>query len=211
MSNASKRRAEAQAILTALRAEQKAKQRKRNIFIYGSFGLVLAAIVTAVALVITGSIQEKNAALEAARKPIEGIQTYSGLSSNHVQTQVSYPQEPGVGGDHAPAWTNCGVYTEPVSEERAVHSLEHGAVWLSYKPDLPAEEISKLAALAKTDPYVLLSPNKNQTEPVTATAWGARLSVPNADDSRVPTFINAYAQSPNAPEPGASCTGGSNG
>ncbi|MET4901725.1 DUF3105 domain-containing protein [Paenarthrobacter sp. CC6] len=211
MSNANKRRAEHEAVLAEIRARQKAKQRKWNILVYGGFGLLLAAITTAVAVVVTGAVQEKNAAAEAAKKPIDGVQIYSGLSRNHVQTPVSYPQEPGVGGDHAAVWANCGVYTQPVSEERAVHSLEHGAVWLSYKPDLPAAEVNQLTALAKANPYILLSPDANQNEPVTATAWGAQLAVQDAEDSRIPTFVSAYAQSTKAPEPGAACTGGSNG
>ncbi|MEO5315400.1 DUF3105 domain-containing protein [Pseudarthrobacter sp. AG30] len=211
MSNASKRRAENQAILAELRAKQKAKQRKWNILVYGSFGLVLAAIITAVAIVVTGAVQERNAATEAAKKPIEGVQTFTDLSRNHVQDAVSYPQEPGVGGDHAGVWTNCGSYTEPVNDQRAVHSLEHGAVWLTYKPDLPPEAVSRLTELAKGNRYVLLSPDKDQTTPVTATAWGTQLTLDDAADTRIPAFISAYAQSPNSPEPGAACTGGSNG
>jgi hypothetical protein len=211
MSNARKRRAEHQAIVAAVRAKQKAKQRRWNILVYGSFGLVLTAIIAAVAIAVTGSIKEQNAAAEAAKQPIEGVQTFTGLSNRHVQTAVNYPQQPGVGGDHAARWTNCGIYTEPVSEQRAVHSLEHGAVWLSYKPGLPASEITKLTELAQGKPFVLISPDTDQKEPVAATAWGAQLSVQEAGDSRLSTFINAYVQSPKAPEPGAPCTGGVDG
>ncbi|MDQ0867365.1 DUF3105 domain-containing protein [Arthrobacter globiformis] len=200
-----------QAILASLKTQQKAKQRKRNLLVYGGFGLLLAAIIAAVAITVTGSIQGKNASVEAAKRPIEGIQTYTGLSRNHVQGAVTYPHEPGAGGDHSPTWTNCGIYTEPISEERAVHSLEHGAVWLTYNPSLPPAEINKLTALAKDKPYMLLSPDKDQKAPVTATAWGTQLTLQTADDTRIPTFINAYAQSPKAPEPGAPCTGGVDG
>jgi Protein of unknown function (DUF3105) len=211
MSNSKKSSADRQAILASITARQKAKQRKWNILVYGGFGLLLAAIVAAVAITITGSIQEKNAAAEAAKQPITGVQTFTGLSRNHVQGTVTYPHEPGAGGNHSATWTNCGIYTEPISEERAVHSLEHGAVWLTYNPSLPPAEINKLTALAKDKPYVLLSPDKDQKAPVTATAWGTQLTLQNAEDSRIPVFINAYAQSPKAPEPGAPCTGGANG
>lgn len=211
MTNTGKRRTDHEAILADLRTKQKAKQRKGKILIYGISGFVLAVIIAALAITVTGSIQEKNAAAEAAKQPIDGVQTYTGLSRNHVQDAVKYPQEPGVGGDHAAAWTNCGVYTDPVNEQRAVHSLEHGAVWLTYKPDLPAAEIAQLTDLAKVKPYLLLSPDKDQTAPVTATAWGAQLAVQDAGDPRLPTFIGTYAQSPKAPEPGAACTGGING
>ncbi|MGY4544470.1 hypothetical protein ACVWY0_004415 [Arthrobacter sp. UYNi723] len=211
MSNAGKRRAEHEAVLAAVRAQQKAKQRRWNLLVYGSFGLVLAVIITAVAFTVTNSFQEKNAAAEAAKRPIDGVQTFADLGRNHVQDAADYPQQPGAGGDHAPVWTNCGVYTEPVNEQRAVHSLEHGAVWLSYNPDLPAAELTKLTDFALDKPYVLLSPDKDQTGPVTATAWGAQLTLQDAGDDRIPAFIRAYAQSPNAPEPGASCAGGTNG
>jgi hypothetical protein len=211
MSNTGKRRADHDAILADLRTKQKAKQRKGKILVYGISGLVLAIIIAVVAVTVTGSIQEKNAAAEAAKKPIDGVQTYTGLSRNHVQDAVKYPQEPGVGGDHAAVWTNCGVYTDPVNEQRAVHSLEHGAVWITYKPGLPAAEITRLTDLAKAKPYLLLSPDKDQSGPVTATAWGAQLTVQDAGDPRIPAFIGAYAQSPKAPEPGAACTGGTNG
>lgn len=211
MSNAAKRRSKHQAIVASIRAEQKAKQRKWNLLVYGSFGLILTTIITAVAITVTGSIQERNQAAEEAKKPIDGVQAYADLTRNHVQTAVEYPQEPGVGGDHAAVWTNCGVYTEPINEQNAVHSLEHGAVWLTYQPDLPATDIAALTALAQDKPYVLLSPDKDQSAPVTATAWGTQLTLPNANDTRIPAFIRAYAQSPNAPEPGASCAGGVNG
>ncbi|QDG87096.1 DUF3105 domain-containing protein [Pseudarthrobacter sp. NIBRBAC000502770] len=211
MNNTGKRPSEHQAIVAAIRDRQQAKRRRFNILVYGGFGLLLAAIITAVAFVVAGSIQQRNAAAEAAKKPIDGIQTFAGLSRNHVQNAVAYPQEPGVGGDHSPVWTNCGIYTDPVNEQRAVHSLEHGAVWITYTPGLPAAEITRLTALAKDKPYVLLSPDKDQSAPVIATAWGTQLAVPDAGDPRIPAFIGAYAQSPKAPEPGAPCTGGTNG
>lgn len=211
MSNAAKRRREHQAIVASIRTDQKAKQRKWNLLVYGSFGLILTTIITAVAITVTGSIQERNQAAEEAKKPIDGVQAFADLTRNHVQTAVDYPQEPGVGGDHAAVWTNCGVYTEPINEQSAVHSLEHGAVWLTYQPDLPASDVATLTALAQDKPYVLLSPDKDQSTPVTATAWGTQLTLPNANDTRIPAFIRAYAQSPNAPEPGASCAGGVNG
>lgn len=211
MSNAAKRRREHQAIVASIRTDQKAKQRKWNLLVYGSFALILTTIITAVAITVTGSIQERNQAAEEAKKPIDGVQAFADLTRNHVQTAVDYPQEPGVGGDHAAVWTNCGVYTEPINEQSAVHSLEHGAVWLTYQPDLPASDVATLTALAQDKPYVLLSPDKDQSTPVTATAWGTQLTLPNANDTRIPAFIRAYAQSPNAPEPGAPCAGGVNG
>jgi hypothetical protein len=74
--------------------------------------------------------------------PPQGVQTFSDLSRSHVTGQVNYPQTPPVGGDHNPVWLNCGVYTSPVASENAVHSMEHGAVWITYQPTLPAAEVA---------------------------------------------------------------------
>ena len=36
---------------------------------------------------------------------------------------------------------NCGIYDKPVPSERAVHNLEHGAIWITYQPSLPQSEM----------------------------------------------------------------------
>ena len=40
----------------------------------------------------------------------------------------------------------CGIYDQPVPNERAVHNLEHGAVWIAYQPSLPKAELDELYA-----------------------------------------------------------------
>lgn len=211
MSNPAERQAERQAKIEAVFAAHRLKQHRRNLFVFGGLGLLAVAVVTVVALVVTGSIQARNQTAEAARNPIVGVKTFPNLTQNHVQTSVNYPQQPGVGGDHSATWTNCGIYTDPVDEQRAVHSLEHGAVWISYKQDLSSAEVGTLTALTKGKPYVLLSPNPKQTATITATAWGTQLDVTDAGDTRLPVFIKAYAMGPQTPEPGAPCSGGTNG
>lgn len=143
--------------------------------------------------------------------PIEGVQLYEDLSREHVTTEVAYDQSPPVGGDHSPVWTNCGIYTEPVEEMRAVHSMEHGAVWLTYRQELPAAEIRKLTELVSSRSYVVLSPYPGQTSPVMATAWGVQLALDTPDDPRLQSFLDTYVQGEQTPEPGAPCTGGVDG
>ena len=69
-------------------------------------------------------------------KPPQGVESFSGLAQKHVESPVSYRQDPPVGGPHFSTWQNCGFYAEAVRNEHAVHSLEHGAVWISYRDDL---------------------------------------------------------------------------
>lgn len=139
---------------------------------------------------------------------LEGVTEYDDLSQNHVEGSVNYPQNPPVGGDHAQVWMNCGAYAEPVQPEMAVHSLEHGAVWVAYDPSLDPDQVELLSAAADSNGYVLVSPVADMEAPVVATAWGVQLPLEGADDERLEQFITSYAQGPQTPEPGAPCTGG---
>jgi hypothetical protein len=130
------------------------------------------------------------------------------LTRNHVTTVVTYPMSPPNGGDHNPTWENCGVYTQQVPNEYAVHSLEHGAVWITYRPDLPAAQVAVLKQAVATKPYSLLTPYPGQESPVDLSAWGRRVSVKTAGDAKVEKFLDAYSNGPQTPEKGAACTGG---
>lgn len=140
--------------------------------------------------------------------PIEGVQTFPNLDRTHTNQTVAYAQTPPVGGQHNAAWLNCGVYSEPVANENAVHSLEHGAIWITYRPDLPAEQLQELQRLTRQSAYRLLSPYPDLPAPVVASAWGYQLQLQQADDPRLLRFIEKYEQNPLGPEPGAACTGG---
>jgi hypothetical protein len=86
--------------------------------------------------------------------------------------------------------------------------MEHGAVWLTYRPDLPAAEVEQLRGLVRGRSYTLLSPYPGQDTPVAISAWGYQLKVPSAGDARLSQFIARFRQGPQAPEPGAVCVGG---
>jgi len=137
------------------------------------------------------------------------VQTFSGLAQTHTQDPVTYPQAPPVGGPHFPVWMNCGYYPQAVQNELAVHSMEHGAVWITYRPSLAKADVDVLRAFART-PYVLVSPWKDDTlpSPVVASAWGLQLKADSARDPAVKAFVDKYANGPQTPEKGAPCTGG---
>ncbi len=197
-----------QARLAAIQAQQRSSERKRTAAIFGGIGAVILAIIIAVTIVIVNQIQTNNAAKEAAARPIDGVATFEDLGREHTEEAVTYEQSPPVGGDHSPAWLNCGVYTEPVPDTNAVHSLEHGAVWISYQPELDQAEIDALTELVGSRSYVVLSPYEGQDSPITASAWGLQLEVDSADDERLAAFMDKYIQGDQTPEPGAACTGG---
>lgn len=136
---------------------------------------------------------------------IQGVQEFPNLSVNHANGNVDYPQTPPVGGPHNPTWLSCGVYFEPVPDENAVHSMEHGAVWITYNPDLPADEVQRLAEITEQSDYRLLSPYPNLPSPIVVSAWGFQLHLQSADDPRLMQFIQQYESGPTTPERGAPC------
>jgi uncharacterized protein DUF3105 len=139
----------------------------------------------------------------------EGVESVDvGPPNQHTEGDVVYEQTPPAGGKHDYIWQNCGFYSKPVRNENAVHSLEHGAVWITYRPGLPAEQMNKLRELASSNTYVLVSPFPDLPSPVVASAWGKQLRLDSATDPRLKQFVSVFRQGPQAPEPEAPCTDG---
>lgn len=141
---------------------------------------------------------------------IEGLESFGRIEAGqHVEGSIQYDQSPPVGGKHNPIWQNCGIYDTPVRSENAVHSLEHGAVWITYRLNVPEDEVVKLRDLIRGRSHGLLSPYTGSIDkPIAITAWGYRLEVERADDPRLSKFIARFMQGPQTPEPGAPCSGG---
>lgn len=167
---------------------------------------ILVGLVVLVGLAVVFTIQDR----QAATAPIEGVQQFAGQERGHVAdgVVVAYNPLPPVGGQHSATWQNCGIYTEPISNENAVHSLEHGAVWVTYQPDLPADQIAALQSKVRGREYALLSPFPGLDSPVVASAWGFQLRLDDVNDDRLERFLRRYLQGPQTPEPGAACFGG---
>ena len=190
--------------VAALKAQQNREKRNRLIGIIVGSVAGVAALAMVVTLVVTSATPKP----DPADVEIAGLETFEGVTNTHVATPVTYEQTPPVGGDHAAAWLNCGIYDQPVPNENAVHDLEHGAVWVTYD----AEKVSgdDLEALRDSvpDTYITMSPFPDLPAPVVASAWGAQVQLDGVDDPRLQQFIDKFWKSEDAPEPGAACTGG---
>jgi hypothetical protein len=165
-------------------------------------GGIVIAFLAAFVVVVVLDVRE-----QARSTAPGGVTSFKNLTRNHIEGPVNYPQTSPVGGPHSEMWQNCGFYSKPILNENAVHSLEHGAVWITHSPDLPKEQVEKIRNLAGQS-YVLASPYPGLPSPVVASAWGKQLKLDSPSDSRLERFANAYRQGPQTPEPGAPCSGG---
>jgi hypothetical protein len=153
------------------------------------------------------------------RQFFEGV-----LHREHYDGPIRYAVNPPAGGDHYPRWANCGVYDQPIPPEKVVHSQEHGAVWISYRPDLPHEEVEALEDFVRRQPlvvvtvqgvrretnerYILLSPFPGQRDPIVLSSWAHQLRLDSPDDPRLQRYIDTFRVSPKySPEYGPTCRG----
>ncbi|MFF5482351.1 DUF3105 domain-containing protein [Streptomyces sp. NPDC012935] len=199
------------------RAERARERRNRILTITASVVVVVGLVAAGVVLVRSQSDADKDEAQPSDKVPgkfvtgKDGVRTWNTkLSSTHVETSVGYPMEPPVGGDHHRAWMNCNgdVYDKELRKENAVHSLEHGAVWVTYTSKASKADVEALTTKVKQTPYTLMSPDEKQQDPIMLSAWGHQRTVTSASDPNVAKFFETYVQGKQTPEPGAPCTGG---
>jgi len=186
------------------RQERKAAQReaaertkRRNAMLWR--GALVVVALGAVAFVYRYYTQ---------RQLLGAVTTANYPAGQHVAGRAEYKENPPIGGVHNVVWQNCGIYDMPIHNEHAVHSLEHGAVWITYRPDLPSGQVEMLKSVASDD-FMLLSPYPGLPAPVVASAWNHQIRLDSAADPSLPAFIAEFKNNPQTtPEFGAPCAGG---
>jgi hypothetical protein len=149
--------------------------------------------------------KKPDAARPLPENPPNGIEVYPATTNHTVEGPIDYERHPPTNGDHDPLWQNCGFYEEPIEDRHAVHSMDHGVVWITYRPDLPKQQLETLGPYGNED-YIILSPYPGQDAPVTATSWRIQLELNGADDPRLRRFVNQFRISELAPLSGNRCT-----
>tara|TARA_B100001250_G_scaffold94695_1_gene79064 strand:+ start:11032 stop:11610 length:579 start_codon:yes stop_codon:yes gene_type:complete len=169
--------------------------------------MALLGVLSAAALISCSSGESEPIEI-STEKMLEEVEYLVITSREHTDENVDYPTIPPAGGDHLGIWHTCGIYKVELLDEAAVHSLEHGAVWVTYKPEIEKEEIIKLTTMLSNRSKILLSPHSGQISPIVATAWGRRLEIESANDYRLNKFVDLFVDGEAAPEAGITCDRG---
>ena len=179
-------------------------RRRRTGLLLAILASVLVLTLAAVSPFVVQQIRADRIAATPAN--LDDVVVFEDLGNDHTEKEIEYGSVPPAGGPHDPAWLDCGAYDEPVRDENAVHDLEHGAVWITYDPELPAAEVAEL--LAALPPNGILSPYVDLPAPVVVTVWERQLRLNGANDPRLQLFLDEFSDGGTSPEPFASCNGG---
>jgi hypothetical protein len=167
-------------------------------------GIVGVLILAGIGFLVVEAVRDR----ELNRVP-DGVREYSYAGNMHNNSVTTWTESPPVGGEHYDQWQKCGFYSAPINPGLAVHTLEHGAIWITYRPDLPQDQIDKLREMASEDAKLLVSPYEGLQAPIVATAWGRQLEIQDADARELKQFIRVFKDKPGiAPEAGGNCATG---
>ena len=175
----------------AQRAAAERRKRTRMIRRYGIIGAIVVVLIgTFVALYIN-----------EASKPGESIPAMA--NRQHLDpgqlSGIQYNSEPPTNGPHSEAVPSFKIYTEPITNELALHGLEDGGVIINYQPELDQPTVDKLAAIATSyleigggRSHVIMYPYPGLSNPVVLRAWRRLDRLSEFDEPRIRKFIDAY-------------------
>jgi hypothetical protein len=176
-------------------------------YYYVSNKIFIAVIVlivgsTAVWIGVNGS--------DSNKAPRPGVaQQDKGRGHVELEAAASGNDAPPTSGDHANAlpWQ---VYDQEIPDGNAIHNLEHGGVYISYRPDLPQDQIQKITALFGppysrekfTPSKAIVAPRAANSSPIIMSSWNRNLKLESFDEEQmVNYYLNNIGKSP---EPTAS-------
>ena len=139
---------------------------------------------------------------------IEGLIFYSDVPNGVVGGPVDYDSVPPAGGLHAATTLECGIYFDPIANEKAVAALATGAVWIAYDPALSETEVDNLKLFAEGELNIFMSPYPDMPSAIVLTAWGVQLYPDSPNDTRIASFIRDYTNGAQAPASQLDCLDG---
>lgn len=126
--------------------------------------------------------------------PISG-EFYEAQSREHIQVGAlhqDYNSNPPTGGWHYEQSVQSGIYDKELKDEQILHNLEHGHIWIAYKPDLPKEQVDALANIALSyGSKIVMEPRSANDSMIAIVAWERLLKLDSVDEVQIKAFIDA--------------------
>lgn len=218
-----------------MRKQQRASERRKNFLFIGS--AIVVALILIGAAIIPAYLHDRSknakekAGFQAAPTAAEKAAGCLGVHNDpispagqHTTAAINYAKEkygdtlggtapiPPTGGRHNPVSLGDTNRFYPLSQkprpERAVHNLEHGYIVAWYDSKLPASEVTKLQAMAKSGSFSRLlvvgwtQGDLPANKHVVLTSWGRTERCGTVSDTVVRKFYADHLNAQVAPERG---------
>src|SRR3989344_7719831 len=95
---------------------------------------------------------EESTKAEAVSTPVLGTVDYDIVSRDHIAQGTvgsGYNSNPPSSGPHWQGPAKNGFYDTVLPDQQLIHNLEHGHIWIAYKPDVGDEVKNKLKDIAQ--------------------------------------------------------------
>ncbi len=174
--------------------------------------IVTILIVVGVVLALTGiyflAVSHSKEKLPAVGTKVDPMAAPNTATHIEVGTKhVDYSTNPPTSGPHynqaGYGPIECKVYTREVYDESAVHNLEHGSVWVTYKDINDKTLAEQIKNAVSTYSKVLVSPRAKDDSKIAVVAWGWILKLDKFDETKIKNFILEHRNQ--APESMAAC------
>lgn len=151
-----------------------------------------------IAVIVTGmfgyvAVKKKDAPPESPRPGIE----QADKGQKHVDDgTVPYGEsEPPTSGDHSSPvpWQ---AYNQEIPDMRVIHNLEHGGIYISYRQDLPADQVAKIQALFSkpfsdekfTPTKAVIAPRAANDSPIIMSSWNRNMKLDSFDAEKMKEY-----------------------
>ncbi|OGE82497.1 MAG: hypothetical protein A3B10_00275 [Candidatus Doudnabacteria bacterium RIFCSPLOWO2_01_FULL_44_21] len=105
----------------------------------------------------------------------------------------AYNSNPPTSGWHWPQAAEWGIYKATQPDEQLIHNLEHGGVWIAYKPGSVDEQtVNLLQDFAKRYRKVIVEPREANDAAIALAAWTHLDKLDQYDESQILRFIASY-------------------
>ena len=182
--------------LKALRRERDQKsglmKKVRN---WGLVIVVLVIVVIGYMQLTKKSPEQVELEQEIKAVSLDGkVEEFAIEGRDHVQfgTDVNYQTNPPTSGAHLGQPENWGVYNQEIDDKAAVHGLEHGGIWISYK-DISDKEKQVLEKIGKANSLsVIVSPRSANDNKIAVVSWGRMMKLEVVDKALIQKYIGTY-------------------
>lgn len=103
--------------------------------------------------------------------------SYAEVGREHIDLQAlppkPYNSNPPSSGAHYPSPANWGVYEYEVNDRIFLHNLEHGGIWIAYRPSVSAEVVGDLKGIVKEfgGSKIVMAPRSANDADIAIVAW----------------------------------------